>query len=47
MSGTVTCPKCGATFDPPRIMIMTQETLDRLGPNPAKCPKCGHQWSRG
>jgi hypothetical protein len=46
-TGEVKCPSCGHKFMPPRITIITQEQLDRYGPNPVKCSKCNHIWSRG
>ena len=42
----VSCPSCGYTFVPPRIMLVTDAVVKRFGPKPVQCPHCRHIWSR-
>jgi len=44
--GEVRCPRCGHTFVPPRITVVSQDIIARYGPKPAQCPSCKHIWSR-
>jgi hypothetical protein len=44
--GAAKCPSCKHEFEPPRITFVTQDVVNRYGPNPVQCPNCQHIWSR-
>lgn len=46
-AGELTCPACGNRFNPPSLTFVTKAEVDRYGPDPVECAKCGHIWNAG